>query len=148
MISDYYTALERKLFVDTVGAMSLTTWQCKGDAHEYGISLLKPGVSCADVTEKINAFYEERNRLQYNTFGYGHSFGVLSHYCGRESGLELREDIDTILQPGIVISMEPMLTIQIVSRAPAAIGNMIFLSSPRPAMKISPGFPMAPHITS
>ena len=42
---------------------------------------------------------------------YGHSFGVLSHYYGREAGLELREDIDTVLQPGMVVSMEPMLTL-------------------------------------
>ena len=49
--------------------------------------------------------------MQYRTFGYGHSFGVLSHYYGREAGLELREDIDTVLEPNIVVSMEPMLTI-------------------------------------
>ena len=73
--------------------------------------MLKPGISCADVTQKINAFFADRDLLQYRTFGYGHSFGVLSHYYGREAGLELREDIDTILQPGMVISMEPMLTI-------------------------------------
>lgn len=36
---------------------------------------------------------------------------MLSHYYGREAGLELREDIDTVLEPGMVISMEPMLTI-------------------------------------
>ncbi|MBL6603163.1 MAG: creatininase, partial [Alphaproteobacteria bacterium] len=30
---------------------------------------------------------------------------------GREAGLELREDIDTILEPGMVVSMEPMITI-------------------------------------
>jgi len=36
---------------------------------------------------------------------------VLSHYYGREAGLELREDIDTVLELGMVISMEPMLTI-------------------------------------
>jgi creatinase len=47
--------------------------------------------------------------LQYRTFGYGHSFGVLCHYYGREAGLELREDIDTALQPGMVVSMEPMI---------------------------------------
>ena len=35
----------------------------------------------------------------------------LSHYYGREAGLELREDIDTELVPGMVVSMEPMLTI-------------------------------------
>ena len=47
--------------------------------------------------------------MQYRTFGYGHSFGVLSHYYGREAGLELREDIDTVLAPNMVISMEPMI---------------------------------------
>lgn len=86
-------------------------------AHELGISLLKPGASCAEVAEEINEFFAERQLLQYRTFGYGHSFGVLSHYYGREAGLELREDIDTVLEPGMVISMEPMLTI-----APGQVG--------------------------
>ena len=30
---------------------------------------------------------------------------------GREAGLELREDIDTVLEPGMVVSMEPMITV-------------------------------------
>ena len=111
MISGYYTALERTLFVGEVDDASLAIWQANVDAHEYGMSLLKPGASCAEVTEKINAFFAERDLLQYRTFGYGHSFGVLSHYYGREAGLELREDIPTVLKPGMVISMEPMLTI-------------------------------------
>jgi creatinase len=111
MISGYYTALERTLFLGEVDAASLKIWEANVAAHEYGMSLLKPGASCADITHKINAFLEERDMLQYRTFGYGHSFGVLSHYYGREAGLELREDIDTVLEPGMVISMEPMLTI-------------------------------------
>ncbi len=111
MISGYYTALERTLFVGDVDDASLAIWNANVAAHEFGISLLKPGVSCAEVTEQINAFFEDRGVLQYRTFGYGHSFGVLSHYYGREAGLELREDIDTVLEPGMVISMEPMLTI-------------------------------------
>lgn len=111
MISGYYTALERTLFVGEVDPASLRIWEANVAAHEYGMSLLKPGVSCAEVTAKINTFFEERQLLQYRTFGYGHSFGVLSHYYGREVGLELREDIDTVLEPGMVISMEPMLTI-------------------------------------
>ena len=49
--------------------------------------------------------------LQHRSFGYGHSFGVLSHYYGREAGLELREDVDTVLEPGMVLSMEPMIMI-------------------------------------
>ncbi|WP_341864215.1 aminopeptidase P family protein [Gymnodinialimonas sp. 57CJ19] len=111
MISGYYTALERTLFVEEVDDASLKIWEANVAAHELGISLLKPGATCAEVTHKINDLFAERDLLQYRTFGYGHSFGVLSHYYGREAGLELREDIDTVLEPGMVISMEPMLTI-------------------------------------
>ena len=111
MISGYYTALERTMFVGEVDAASLKIWQANVAAHEYGMGLLAPGRSCAEITGLINAFLAERQLLQYRTFGYGHSFGILSHYYGREAGLELREDIDTVLEPGMVISMEPMLTI-------------------------------------
>ncbi|MBW0158692.1 aminopeptidase P family protein [Sedimentimonas flavescens] len=111
MISGYYTALERTMFVGEVDPASLKIWEANVAAHEYGMSLLVPGARCDEVTAKINDFFAERDLLQYRTFGYGHSFGVLSHYYGREAGLELREDIDTVLEPGMVISMEPMLTL-------------------------------------
>ena len=111
MISGYYTALERTMFVGEVDDVSLKIWEANVAAHEYGMSLLVPGAKCSEITHKINDFFAERELLQYRTFGYGHSFGVLSHYYGREAGLELREDIDIVLEPGMVISMEPMLTI-------------------------------------
>jgi creatinase len=111
MISGYYTALERTMFVEEVDPASRKIWEANVAAHEYGMTLLKPGKSCAEITAQINDFLAERQLLQYRTFGYGHSFGILSHYYGREAGLELREDIDTVLEPGMVISMEPMLTI-------------------------------------
>lgn len=111
MISAYYTALERTLFLGEVDPASLKIWQANIEAHELGMGLLKPGMRCSQVTGRINQFFEEQGLLQYRSFGYGHSFGVLSHYYGREAGLELREDIDTVLAPGMVISMEPMLTI-------------------------------------
>ena len=47
-------------------------------------------------------YFAELGYLQYRTFGYGHSFGVLSHFYGREAGLELREDIDTVLEKNMV----------------------------------------------
>ena len=55
------------------------------------------------------SLFRDEGVLQYRSFGYGHSFGILSHYYGREAGLELREDIETVLEPGMVVSMEPML---------------------------------------
>lgn len=109
MISAYYTALERTLFMGEPDADSLRIWKANVGAHELGLSLIKPGISCAAVCAEINRFFADEGLLQYRSFGYGHSFGVLSHYYGREAGLELREDIDTVLEPGMVVSMEPML---------------------------------------
>ncbi|MEJ6502155.1 MAG: aminopeptidase P family protein [Rhodobacterales bacterium] len=111
MISGYYTALERTLFLGEPDTASLAIWQANVGAHELGLSLIKPGVSCSAITHLINQFFAERDLLKYRSFGYGHSFGILSHYYGREAGLELREDIDTVLEPGMVVSMEPMLTV-------------------------------------
>ena len=111
MISGYYTALERTMFVDQVDAASLKIWQANVVAHELGISMIRPGVRCSHICAMLNEYFEDLGLLQYRTFGYGHSFGILSHYYGRESGLEFREDIDTELTAGMVVSMEPMLTI-------------------------------------
>jgi len=109
MISGYYTALERTLFLGEPDAESLRLWETNVAAHELGISLIKQGATCSGITAEINKFFAAENLLQYRSFGYGHSFGILSHYYGREAGLELREDIDTVLEPGMVVSMEPML---------------------------------------
>ncbi|MEM7497231.1 MAG: aminopeptidase P family protein [Pseudomonadota bacterium] len=109
MISGYYTALERTLFLGEPDIRSREVWEANVGVHELGLSLIKPGARCKDICAELNAFLAEKGLLAYRSFGYGHSFGVLSHYYGREAGLELREDIDTVLAPGHVVSMEPML---------------------------------------
>ena len=109
MISAYYTALERTLFLGVPDAASLRLWTANVAAHELGLSLIRPGMLCSAICAELNRFFADEGLLEYRSFGYGHSFGVLSHYYGREAGLELREDIDTVLEPGMVVSMEPML---------------------------------------
>lgn len=111
MISGYYTALERTLFLGEPDAASLKMWEANVAAHELGLSLIKPGATCSSITAEINRLFADYGLLQYRSFGYGHSFGILSHYYGREAGLELREDIDTVLEPGMVVSIEPMIWI-------------------------------------
>ncbi len=111
MISGYYTALERTLFLDHSDDTSLKAWEANVKVHKRGIELIKPGVKCSDICHELNELFAELGYLQYRTFGYGHSFGVLSHFYGRESGLELREDNDTILEENMVVSMEPMIMI-------------------------------------
>ncbi|MDA9081920.1 aminopeptidase P family protein [Candidatus Pelagibacter sp.] len=111
MISGYYTALERTLFVDRIDDFSLKAWEANIKVHRRGLELIKPGVKCSDICRELNELFAELGYLHYRTFGYGHSFGVLSHFYGRESGLELREDVDTVLEENMVISMEPMIMI-------------------------------------
>jgi creatinase len=111
MISGYYTALERTLFVDKIDDASLKAWEANVKVHKRGLELIKPGAKCSAICHELNELFAELGYLHYRTFGYGHSFGVLSHFYGRESGLELREDIETILEENMVVSMEPMIMI-------------------------------------
>lgn len=111
MIAGYYTALERTLFFDHVDADSQRLWEINVEVHEAGLGMMKPGARCCDIALELNKIYESHGLLQNRTFGYGHSFGVLCHYYGREAGLELREDVETVLQPNMVVSMEPMIMI-------------------------------------
>jgi creatinase len=111
MIAGYYTALERTLFLGSCSDNHLKLWNVNVEVHKRGLELIQPGVRCCDIALELNEIYKAHDLLEYRTFGYGHSFGILSHYYGREAGLELREDIKTELEPGMVISMEPMIMI-------------------------------------
>jgi len=112
MIFGYYTALERTLFCDHVTSDEhLRLWEVNVEVHERGLELIRPGVRCCDIATELNDIYRSHGLLEYRSFGYGHSFGVLGHYYGREAGVELREDVETVLEPGMVVSMEPMIAI-------------------------------------
>ncbi len=60
----------------------MAAWMVKS-AEE--IALIRPGARCSEITAEINRFFATANLLQYRSFGYGHSFGLLSHYYGREA---------------------------------------------------------------
>ncbi len=109
MIAGYYTALERTLFAGSCDDASLRLWEVNCRVHEEGCRLIRPGTTCGAIARRLNEIYAEHDLLEYRTFGYGHSFGVLCHYYGREAALELREDVETVLEPGMVVSMEPMI---------------------------------------
>jgi len=111
MISGYYTALERTLFVGEADEASMKAWEANIKVHRRGLEIVKPGVKCSEITTELNNLFSELGYLHRRTFGYGHSFGLLSPYYGREGKLEFREDIETVLKPNMVVSMEPMIFI-------------------------------------
>jgi creatinase len=87
----------------------LKLWEINCTIHRRGIELIRPGARCCDIAVELNEMYRQHDLLRYRSFGYGHSFGVLCHYYGREAGVELRKDIETVLKPDMVVSMEPMI---------------------------------------
>lgn len=109
MLFGYSTALGRTLFCDHVDDASLVIWERNVAVHRRGLDLIKPGAKCTDIAMELNDMYRQWDMLKYRSCGYGHSFGVVCHYYGREAGIELREDVETVLQPGMVVSMEPMV---------------------------------------
>ena len=111
MIFGYYTALERTLFCDHVSDHHLDLWEKNVEVHRRGLELIRPGARCCDIAAELNELYRSWDLLKYRSFGYGHSFGVLCHYYGREASVELREDVETELEPNMVVSMEPMIMI-------------------------------------
>ena len=111
MIFGYYTALERTLFCEYASDAHLDYWKKNYEVMRVGCDLIKPGKKCSEIAAELNDLYRSWDLLKYRSFGYGHSFGVLSHYYGREAGVELREDVHTELKPGMVVSMEPMIMI-------------------------------------
>jgi len=145
MPAGYYTALERTLFAETCSDEHLRLWQANVEVHEAGCRLIRPGARCCDIAHTLNDIYREKGLLQYRTFGYGHSFGVLSHYYGREAGLELREDIETVLEPGMVVSMEPMITIPEVQAGAGGYREHDILVVTADGAENITGFPYGPE---
>src|SRR5699024_3060685 len=77
---------------------------------ELGLELIKPGAVAQEVAATINRFFEGHDLLKYAPIAYGHSFGVMTPSYGRQAAMESREDIGTVLQPGMGVSVDPMLT--------------------------------------
>jgi len=111
MIFGYYTAIERTLFCESATDKHIELWEKNCEVMRVGSAAIRPGRTCSQIATELNELYRSWGLLKYRSFGYGHSFGVLSHYYGREAGVELREDVHTELRPGMVVSMEPMIMI-------------------------------------
>lgn len=82
----YYTALERTWFLDHCSDAHLKVWEGNVAVHKRGLELIRPGAKCSEIAQELNELFAQLGLLKYRMFGYGHSFGVLSHYYGREAG--------------------------------------------------------------
>ena len=57
MISGYYTALERTLFLNNVDDASLKAWEANIKVHKRGLELIKSGVKCSEICHELNDIF-------------------------------------------------------------------------------------------
>ena len=63
MISGYYTALERTLFLNKVDDESLKAWEANIKVHKRGLELIKPGAKCSAICEELNDIFAQLGYL-------------------------------------------------------------------------------------
>ncbi len=74
------------MFIDHATDENIRLWEVNCEVHRRGMELIRPGAKCKDVALELNEIYRKHDLLKYRTFGYGHSFGTMCHYYGREAG--------------------------------------------------------------
>jgi len=112
MILGYYHLLERSLVFGPISAEVQKYFEIQVEVHHAGIAALKPGVRLGDIDDAvINPIYEQHDLLENRTFGTGHSFGIMGYWYGRDELGEIRPYNDYVLQPNMVMSMEPMISV-------------------------------------
>lgn len=110
-IQGYMAPLGRTMGLGTPEPALINLWQAAGDMLALGRAALKPGATCEGIAATLDAGLQDRDLLRHRIGGYGHSCGILSHGTGREAGLDLRRDGETVLEEGMVIGLEVTLAI-------------------------------------
>jgi len=71
-------------------------------AHDLGISMIRPGIACREVDEAVRRHIEANGFGDYFGHGTGHGVGLEVHEPPR-----LARNSDAVLEPGMVVTVEP-----------------------------------------
>jgi len=107
----YHAALGRTAFLGQPDAASCAVWERTTALHRHALEIIRPGAACSAVAAELNDLCRQWGLLHRRSAGYGQSAGLVSAQSGRDPALDLREDVPTVLQAGMVLSLEPMLMI-------------------------------------
>jgi Xaa-Pro aminopeptidase len=106
-VNGYYISQERTLSIGPVREDARKPFETIIEAHARGIAAVKPGVQCGDVARVCIDVLERAGYDQYQLHGPGHSCGIMGAFWGREEKGEIRAYNDNMLEPGMVVTIEP-----------------------------------------
>jgi Xaa-Pro dipeptidase len=100
----YDSELERTMLVGEANDRQRRLFEHMLSLQDTALDAIRPGVHCSQVDRKVRAYYEEHQLSQYWKHHSGHAIGLRYH-----EGPFLDVGDDTLIQPGMVFTVEPGL---------------------------------------
>ncbi|MEG2928180.1 MAG: Xaa-Pro peptidase family protein [Oscillospiraceae bacterium] len=103
----YNSELERCMFVGEPSQENCTFYNHIIAMQNLAFSIIKPGVKCSDVDKEVMRYYKENGLMPYWRHHTGHGLGLGKHEAPFFDCYD-----DTVLQEGMLFSVEPGLYVK------------------------------------
>lgn len=101
-VDGYGVEIERTFFLGNVPENTKKIFEVMFNAREYAYSMLQPGVLMSEIDKKVRKFITDKGYGDFIIHRTGHGLGITGHEAPF-----LAEGYDRILEPNMLISVEP-----------------------------------------